>query len=219
MGEPRSGPPLRIRSFAPVAAPLRILRRVSSPSVPVSFGRNRGGRAFFHRAFSPSAVGGLRIGPGLRAGLRPVVPVAATLQDRHDQTRRSKYKSTAAWGRKHLGPSEVPGESPRIRPGQYGQRRRASSRTSAPAQAKQKLRAITATFRSASSAALRRSIRRRATSGDNLIGLLERWLDAIVYRAKFVPTVFAARQFVNHGHVKVNGVASTSPPTTGRSAT
>ena len=38
-----------------------------------------------------------------------------------------------------------------------------------------------------------------------MIGLLERRLDAIVYRAKFVPTVFAARQFVNHGHVKVNG--------------
>jgi len=35
--------------------------------------------------------------------------------------------------------------------------------------------------------------------------LLERRLDAIVYRAKFVPTVFAARQFVSHGHVKVNG--------------
>jgi small subunit ribosomal protein S4 len=41
---------------------------------------------------------------------------------------------------------------------------------------------------------------------ENLIGLLESRLDAIVYRAKFVPTIFAARQFVNHGHVKVNGV-------------
>jgi small subunit ribosomal protein S4 len=38
-----------------------------------------------------------------------------------------------------------------------------------------------------------------------LIGLLERRLDAVVYRAKFVPTVFAARQFVSHGHVTVNG--------------
>lgn len=38
-----------------------------------------------------------------------------------------------------------------------------------------------------------------------LVGLLERRLDAIVYRAKFVPTIFAARQFVNHGHVTVNG--------------
>src|SRR5258705_2156118 len=38
-----------------------------------------------------------------------------------------------------------------------------------------------------------------------MIGLLERRLDSVVYRAKFVPTVFAARQFINHGHVKVNG--------------
>jgi small subunit ribosomal protein S4 len=45
----------------------------------------------------------------------------------------------------------------------------------------------------------------KGDSGDNLIGLLERRLDAVIYRAKFVPTVFAARQFVNHGHVKVNG--------------
>jgi small subunit ribosomal protein S4 len=45
----------------------------------------------------------------------------------------------------------------------------------------------------------------RGDSGDNLVGLLERRLDAVVYRAKFVPTVFAARQFVNHGHIRVNG--------------
>ena len=44
-----------------------------------------------------------------------------------------------------------------------------------------------------------------ATPREKLIGLLERRLDAIVYRAKFVPTVFAARQFVSHGHVRVNG--------------
>ena len=45
----------------------------------------------------------------------------------------------------------------------------------------------------------------KGDSGANLIGLLERRLDAVIYRAKFVPTVFAARQFVSHGHVKVNG--------------
>lgn len=47
--------------------------------------------------------------------------------------------------------------------------------------------------------------RLRGDTGQNLIGLLERRLDAVVYRAKFVPTVFAARQFVSHGHVTVNG--------------
>ncbi len=47
----------------------------------------------------------------------------------------------------------------------------------------------------------------RGDAGENLIGLLERRLDAVVYRAKFVSTVFAARQFVSHGHVKVNAAA------------
>ncbi|MBX2833799.1 MAG: 30S ribosomal protein S4 [Micavibrio sp.] len=47
--------------------------------------------------------------------------------------------------------------------------------------------------------------RLRGDTGENLIGLLERRLDAVIYRAKFVPTVFAARQFVNHKHVTVNG--------------
>ena len=45
----------------------------------------------------------------------------------------------------------------------------------------------------------------KGDTGENLIGLLERRLDAVIYRAKFVPTIFAARQFVNHGHVTVNG--------------
>ena len=45
----------------------------------------------------------------------------------------------------------------------------------------------------------------KGDTGAHMIGLLERRLDAVVYRAKFVPTVFAARQFINHGHVKVNG--------------
>src|SRR5690606_29831159 len=47
--------------------------------------------------------------------------------------------------------------------------------------------------------------RMKGSTSENLIGLLERRLDAVVYRAKFVPTPFAARQFVNHGHVLVNG--------------
>ena len=46
----------------------------------------------------------------------------------------------------------------------------------------------------------------KGDTSENLIGLLESRLDAIVYRAKFVPTPFAARQFVSHGHIRVNGV-------------
>ncbi|MCB1380675.1 MAG: 30S ribosomal protein S4, partial [Alphaproteobacteria bacterium] len=55
------------------------------------------------------------------------------------------------------------------------------------------------------------SRRMTGDSSENLIGLLERRLDAVVYRAKFVPTMFAARQFVSHGHVKVNGRRVTIP--------
>ena len=55
------------------------------------------------------------------------------------------------------------------------------------------------------------AVRLRGDTSENLIGLLERRLDAVVYRSKFVPTVFAARQFVNHGHVTVNGQRVTIP--------
>ena len=55
------------------------------------------------------------------------------------------------------------------------------------------------------------AIRRTGNTAENLIGLLESRLDAVVYRAKFVPTVFAARQFVNHGHIMVNGRRTNIP--------
>ena len=45
----------------------------------------------------------------------------------------------------------------------------------------------------------------KGDTGQNLIGLLERRLDVVVYRAKFAPTIWAARQLVNHGHIRVNG--------------
>jgi len=92
-------------------------------------------------------------------------------------------------------------------PGQHGQRRKGKlSDFGTQLKAKQKLKGYYASiserqFRSYYAEA----IRMKGDAGENLIGLLERRLDAVVYRAKFVPTVFAARQFVNHGHVKVNG--------------
>lgn len=52
---------------------------------------------------------------------------------------------------------------------------------------------------------VKEAVRRRGDNTENLIGLLESRLDAIVYRAKFAPTPFAARQLVNHGHILVNG--------------
>jgi small subunit ribosomal protein S4 len=98
-------------------------------------------------------------------------------------------------------------------PGQHGQRRKSKlSDYGVQLRAKQKLKGY---YGSVSEKQFRgiyeEAIRLKGDSGAHLIGLLERRLDAVVYRAKFVPTVFAARQFVNHGHVKVNGRRVTIP--------
>ena len=50
-----------------------------------------------------------------------------------------------------------------------------------------------------------KAIKKKGNTSENLVGILERRLDTIIYRAKFAITVFAARQLINHGHVKVNG--------------
>ncbi len=91
-------------------------------------------------------------------------------------------------------------------PGQHGQKRRKVSDYGNQLAAKQKLRGYYANitekqFRRAYEAASKH----RGDTAENLIGLLERRLDITVYRMNFVPTVFAARQLVNHGHVLVNG--------------
>ena len=51
----------------------------------------------------------------------------------------------------------------------------------------------------------RKALKKRGNTSENFIGLLERRLDTVIYRAKFAITVFSARQLINHGHVKVNG--------------
>jgi small subunit ribosomal protein S4 len=92
-------------------------------------------------------------------------------------------------------------------PGQHGQRRKGKmSDFGTQLRAKQKLKGYYANI---TEKQFRRyygeAIRMKGDSGENLVGLLERRLDAVIYRAKFVPTPFAARQFVSHGHVRVNG--------------
>ncbi len=91
-------------------------------------------------------------------------------------------------------------------PGQHGQRRRKPTDFGLQLRAKQQLKGH---YGDISEKQFRRlyheAVRRRGDTGENLIELLERRLDAVVYRMKFVPTIFAARQFVNHGHVRVNG--------------
>jgi small subunit ribosomal protein S4 len=92
-------------------------------------------------------------------------------------------------------------------PGEHGQRRRGRlSDYGVQLRAKQKLKGY---YGNITEKQFKRTYqdaaRQRGDTLEALIGLLERRLDAVVYRAKFVPTVFAARQIVNHGHVTVNG--------------
>ena len=118
-----------------------------------------------------------------------------------------KYKIDRRLGENIWGRPKSPLNTRAYGPGQHGQRRKGKlSDYGLQLRAKQKLKGY---YGSITEKAFRRlydeAARRKGDTGENLIGLLEGRLDAIVYRAKFVPTVFAARQFVSHGHVLVNG--------------
>jgi small subunit ribosomal protein S4 len=91
-------------------------------------------------------------------------------------------------------------------PGQHGQQRSKPSDYGIQLRAKQKLKGYYGNITERQFRRLyQEAVRRRGDTSENLIELLERRLDAVIYRMKFVSTVFAARQFVSHGHVKVNG--------------
>ena len=118
----------------------------------------------------------------------------------------SKYKVNRRLGVNLWGRPKSPYNKREYGPGQHGQRRRKPTDYGTQLAAKQKLKGY---YGNITERQFRRyyaeAIRRRGDTGEHLVGLLERRLDAVVYRMKFVPTVFAARQFVNHGHVRVNG--------------
>ena len=119
----------------------------------------------------------------------------------------AKYKIDRRMGENIWGRAKSPVNRREYGPGQHGQRRKGKvSDFGLQLRAKQKLKGhygdlTEKQFRKIFAEAERV----RGDTGELLIGLLERRLDSVVYRAKFVPTVFAARQFVNHGHVLVNG--------------
>ena len=119
----------------------------------------------------------------------------------------AKYKIDRRMGENIWGRPKSPVNRREYGPGQHGQRRKGKvSDFGLQLRAKQKLKGY---YGDLTEKQFRRiygeAERQRGDTGELLIGLLERRLDAVVYRAKFVPTVFAARQFVNHGHVLVNG--------------
>lgn len=120
----------------------------------------------------------------------------------------AKYKIDRAMGENLWGRAKSPVNKRSYGPGQHGQRRKSKvSDFGLQLKAKQKLKGYYGNITEKQFAkTYDEATRRKGNTSENLIGLLESRLDAIVYRAKFVPTVFAARQFINHGHVTVNGV-------------
>ena len=120
----------------------------------------------------------------------------------------AKHKLDRRMGENIWGRPKSPVNKREYGPGQHGQRRKGKmSDFGLQLRAKQKLKGyygdvtekqFKATYAEAS--------RMKGDTGQNLIGLLERRLDMVVYRAKFAPTVWSARQIVSHGHIRVNGV-------------
>jgi len=124
-------------------------------------------------------------------------------------TKRSeaKYKIDRRMGQNIWGRPKSPVNKREYGPGQHGQRRKGKlSDFGTQLRAKQKLKGYYANISERQFYAVYvEASRLKGDTGENLIGLLERRLDTVVYRAKFVATMFAARQFINHGHVRVNG--------------
>jgi len=120
---------------------------------------------------------------------------------------QSKHKIDRRLGENIWGRPRSPVNRREYGPGQHGQRRRGKlSDFGLQLRAKQKLKGYYGNITEKQFRGIyAEATRIKGDTSENLIGLLERRLDAVVYRAKFVPTVFAARQFINHGHVNVNG--------------
>ncbi len=118
----------------------------------------------------------------------------------------AKKKPSRRYGVNLWGDANSPIEKRNYAPGQHGQRRKKTTDYGEQLIAKQKLKTY---YGNISEKQFHKyyveAIRRSGDAAENLIGLLESRLDNLVYKSKFVPTVFAARQFVNHGHVTVNG--------------
>src|SRR5216684_3041119 len=119
----------------------------------------------------------------------------------------SKYKIDRHLGENIWGRPKSPVNRREYGPGQHGQRRKGKPTDfGIQLRAKQKLKGYYANI---SERQFRKyyfeAVRRKGDTSENLIELLERRLDAVTYRMKFAVTPFAARQFINHGHVTVNG--------------
>ena len=143
------------------------------------------------------------------------MPGAPGRIEENDMTKRiqAKYKIDRRVGENIWGRPKSPVNRRDYKPGMHGQRRQQKqSDFGQQLMAKQKLKGY---YGNITEKQFRKvyeeANRKKGNTAENMIGLLEQRLDMVVYRAKFVPTVFSARQFVNHGHVKVNGVKTNIP--------
>lgn len=119
---------------------------------------------------------------------------------------QSKHKIDRRLGVNLWGRAKSPLNNRNYGPGAHGQKRKKISDYGLQLRAKQKLKGY---YGEITEKQFRRTykeaVRRKGDTGENLVELLERRLDAVVYRMKLAPTIFAARQIVNHGHIRVNG--------------
>ena len=120
----------------------------------------------------------------------------------------AKYKLDRRMGENIWGRPKSTVNKREYGPGQHGQRRKGKmSDFGLQLRAKQKLKGYYGDVTEKQfKACYQEAARMKGDTSQNLIGLLEQRLDMIVYRAKFAPTIFAARQLVSHGHIRVNGV-------------
>jgi small subunit ribosomal protein S4 len=120
----------------------------------------------------------------------------------------AKYKLDRRMGENIWGRPKSPVNKREYGPGQHGQRRKGKATDfGIQLKAKQKLKGYYGDVTEKQfKKAYAEADRMKGDTGQNLIGLLERRLDAVVYRAKFTPTIWSARQLVSHGHIRVNGV-------------
>ena len=127
---------------------------------------------------------------------------------------KAKHKIDRRLGCNLWGRPRSPFNRRNTKPGQHGQNLRRSKPSDYGIQlfAKQKLKFYYGDISEHQfKNTYKKALNKKGDTSQILVELLERRLDAVVYRMKFVPTVFAARQFVNHGHVESNGKKSTSP--------
>jgi small subunit ribosomal protein S4 len=126
---------------------------------------------------------------------------------------RAKHKIDRRLGQNIWGRAKSPLNRRASRPGQHGERRAGKiSDFGQQLRAKQKLKGYYGNITERQfNRVYKEATRLKGSTSEHLIGLLERRLDAVVYRAKFVPTVFSARQVVSHGHISVNGRRVTVP--------